>query len=558
MIGQYLSINDDLLEAFPPTSTARLATFLDVTEKSVKRYVPIESNATLNNFTSSFCSSCDINLLHISADLVTRIASSLLAKQFLVLTGLSGSGKTKVAQALAAFLDCQIALDGSIPDGPGHVNETISRQRWSRDELLVVLELYHRKGTSPGAERDEVAELTGRTGASIDLRLANYLSEDPKREQQGLDAGGRAVTEIFHEYDEKAEALRSDASDARRRLERRKTQMPDSGSDSRGIVGYGTTSSTPGSALVPVGADWTGNESILGYPDGLDVGHYISTVALKLILDARHNPELPHFLILDEMNLSHVERYFADFLSAMESGQEIPLYEGSVRKAGDRDIPCRLKLPGNLFVIGTVNVDETTYMFSPKVLDRANVIEFRMAKDEMHSFLQSPCKPDLDGLQGKGAHFAKSFVQATVSEVEVPVAVRSLYAEEMKHLFALLGDHHAEFGYRTAHEAARFIHFYKELGGYADDDASWFPDAMDCMIAQKLLPKLHGSRTKLGPLLKDLWCATIDAPGTRSYDAIKDPKAEQLKDAHYPISADKVYRMWKLLGENGFASFAEA
>jgi hypothetical protein len=128
----------------------------------------------------------------------------------------------------------------------------------------------------------------------------------------------------------------------------------------------------------------------------------------------------------------------------------------------------------------------------------------------------------------------------------------------MKHFFALLGDHHAEFGYRTAHEAARFIHFYKDLGDYADDDAAWFPEAMDCVIAQKLLPKLHGSRTKLGPLLKDLWSATVDAPGGRSLDAGKEPRSEQLADAFYPTSAEKVYRMWKLLGENGFASFAEA
>ena len=71
-------------------------------------------------------------------------------------------------------------------------------------------------------------------------------------------------------------------------------------------------------------------------------------------------------LILDEMNLSHVERYFSDFLSAIESGEEIPLY-------GEEKT---LTLPDNLFTIGTVNVDETTYMFSPKVLDRANTIEF--------------------------------------------------------------------------------------------------------------------------------------------------------------------------------------
>ena len=93
---------------------------------------------------------------------------------------------------------------------------------------------------------------------------------------------------------------------------------------------------------------------------------YQSTPAYELIKNAEDDSENPYFLILDEMNLSHVERYFADFLSAIESGEEIPLY-------GNND---KLTLPDNLFIIGTVNVDETTYMFSPKVLDRANTIEF--------------------------------------------------------------------------------------------------------------------------------------------------------------------------------------
>ena len=76
-------------------------------------------------------------------------------------------------------------------------------------------------------------------------------------------------------------------------------------------------------AVIPVGADWTGNDNILGYPDGLDSGHYVMRPALELIQRAAQpeNAGAPHFLILDEMNLSHVERYFADLLSLIESGE---------------------------------------------------------------------------------------------------------------------------------------------------------------------------------------------------------------------------------------------
>jgi len=137
--------------------------------------------------------------------------------------------------------------------------------------------------------------------------------------------------------------------------------------------------------IVPVGADWTNREPLLGYPNALQADDYIKpdNGALDVIINANNTPDLPHFLILDEMNLSHVERYFADFLSVMESKGEISLFaEGTVNNG----VPAKLILPSNLFIIGTVNIDETTYMFSPKVLDRANAIEFRITKYEIKNF----------------------------------------------------------------------------------------------------------------------------------------------------------------------------
>jgi hypothetical protein len=320
-----------------------------------------------------------------------------------------------------------------------------------------------------------------------------------------------------------------------------------------------------------VGADWTGNENVLGYPNGLDGGTYVSKPALDLVIHAKEHPEVPHFLILDEMNLSHVERYFADILSVIESEATIRLYDGADRKANGNVIPGSIELPKNLFIIGTVNVDETTYMFSPKVLDRANVIEFRMDADELAGFLANPAKPDLSKLDEKGAEFGKAFVDAAQSSVDVPVDVKPVFAAELLLLFKALQAHNAEFGYRTAHEAARFIYFYKLLGNHADSDATWFPKAFDCVVFQKLLPKLHGSRANLGPLLKVLWFLCVNDAAGRGADALKaaetaarstDKKAEPTTEvplgAPYPLSAEKIGRMWRLLKDNGFASFAEA
>lgn len=78
--------------------------------------------------------------------------------------------------------------------------------------------------------------------------------------------------------------------------------------------------------VVAVGADWTNSECVLGYPDALDSSRYVSTTTLRLLLSALSGSTIPHIVIFDEMNLSHVERYFSDFLSAMESQEPLPLY----------------------------------------------------------------------------------------------------------------------------------------------------------------------------------------------------------------------------------------
>jgi 5-methylcytosine-specific restriction protein B len=286
--------------------------------------------------------------------------------------------------------------------------------------------------------------------------------------------------------------------------------------------------------LVSIGADWTSNENLLGYPDALRERSYRNpdNGALDLILRAKEDPDHPYFLILDEMNLSHVERYFADFLSAMESGEPIHLHDDT---GGDWDgVPAKLQIPDNLFVIGTVNVDETTYMFSPKVLDRANVIEFRVSKDDMDAFLKKPVKPDLDKIAGQGAQYARAFVaEARQKNVSLDEELSGKVSAVLLEFFPQLQEAGAEFGYRTAHEICRFVYFHRKLSG----DGWAFNNAMDAAIMQKLLPKLHGSKKKLGPVLERL---------------------EGLCEGRFTSSLEKIVRMRKRLSEHGFTSFAEA
>lgn len=293
--------------------------------------------------------------------------------------------------------------------------------------------------------------------------------------------------------------------------------------------------------VIPVGADWTNRENLLGYPNAIISGKYEVPVALKLILEASKpgNENKPYFLILDEMNMSYVERYFADFLSAMESHESIPLWDEK-----GQDVPTSITLPNNLFVVGTINVDETTYMFSPKVLDRANVIEFRINKDQMGEYLDGTCS--LGPLE-KLTECASDFVN--ISSGKVSVSLDDSMKETLLGVFDTLSKIQKEFGYRTASEMSRFIGLVKTYAKMSDEGA------VDSAIVQKLLPKVHGSRKKVSPILKSLW--KICYNGT-PVDIETLDEFPELKTFKYPLTAEKIWRMYLIAQDNGFTSFAEA
>lgn len=306
--------------------------------------------------------------------------------------------------------------------------------------------------------------------------------------------------------------------------------------------------------IVPVGADWTNREPLLGYPNALDNKEYIKPEngVVDLILHAHNNHNLPHFLIFDEMNLSHVERYFADFLSVMESNGEIAFHSG---KEDKNKVPASIPMPNNLFIIGTINVDETTYMFSPKVLDRANVIEFRITEEEIEEFLKNPLKPDLELLKGAGAGMAESFLEMSrTKELERPA--NGELNKTLVKFFGELKKTGAEFGYRSASEIHRLINQLSVIDFSLSDD-----EKLDIAIMQKLLPKLHGSRRKLCPILNTLGNFCIEE---NKFDKIEenifladDFNFEQ-EGIKYPLSLEKIARMYKGAIDNGFASYAEA
>ena len=303
--------------------------------------------------------------------------------------------------------------------------------------------------------------------------------------------------------------------------------------------------------IVPVGANWTENRHVLGFYNVI-TGEYNETPSYSLIKAAQKDIDSPYFLILDEMNLSHVERYFADFLSAIESSQPIPLYSND-------DENYELAIPDNLLIIGTVNVDETTYMFSPKVLDRANTIEFptMSAKDYMNldfkefnfkniNYLMDPLE-DLDVRNKNINELKEIFTSINCSKGNL----WDVLSNELDLFQGILKKINFDFGFRVINEILRFMLVSWKYENSPQNWENW-ERYFDTQVKQKILPKLHGSQKAIGQSIDELFNAClIDRKNNM------DPRIAQItkKDCMYYTSAVKLQNMAKILSNQRYVSF---
>jgi hypothetical protein len=222
--------------------------------------------------------------------------------------------------------------------------------------------------------------------------------------------------------------------------------------------------------LIPVRPDWTEPAQLLGFMDAIS-GSYQRTRFTEALLQAHRQPTRPIFVCLDEMNLAQPEHYFADILSSMEAGGELRLHSGGP----DKSVPPTIPWPENLYITGTVNMDETTRTLSPKVLDRANVLD--MSAVDVGGFCQN--------LKGRDPS-----LQPVLESDMVP---------QLERLAAILAPHGLHFGNRVIEEIARYLTFSKAHGV--------LPAALDVQIEQKILTKLRGGpehREMLDKLVKEL------------------------------------------------------
>lgn len=283
--------------------------------------------------------------------------------------------------------------------------------------------------------------------------------------------------------------------------------------------------------LIQVKPNWHNSMDVIGYLSNIPSPHYVFTPFIEFIVKAWQHPEVPFFLCLDEMNLAPVEEYFAEFLSAIESrsfegeeyltdpiikpfnsfGEEVakkmvntlfPNFTAADKnsflgKIVDHLETKGLTLPKNLIVIGTVNMDETTFSFSRKVLDRAMSVE--MNEVNYDCFLTDTTDDDLKAI-------VKALEENDDADLNTLLVDRHIEAREiiddlgddakfaidyLKRINALLEGTPFKLGYRAANEALIYLQASYEFG-QTDRIA-----ALDNFTLMKILSRIEGDETKL-------------------------------------------------------------
>ncbi|MCU4721642.1 restriction endonuclease [Bacillus thuringiensis] len=288
--------------------------------------------------------------------------------------------------------------------------------------------------------------------------------------------------------------------------------------------------------LIPVRPDWSDSSDLLGYVNLQ--GEFQERPLIKVLENADANPNRPYFVVLDEMNLARVEYYFSDFLSVIES-----------RKWKDRKIVTspvlpesitnkHITIPSNVYIIGTVNMDETTHPLSKKVLDRANTIEFNTVSLDYFNFLMDVEEKEAEIVSNRSLETEYLHLKECFKENEDLVRNISNLLIKINKILESVG---AQVGYRIRDEIC-FYMAYNEQGKLLS-----FDEALDYQIYQKILPRLAGSDGRTEEVLKQLYvlCANEE------YDSSNNDASY----AKYPRSANKLSHMLRRFEYDGFTSF---
>ena len=325
--------------------------------------------------------------------------------------------------------------------------------------------------------------------------------------------------------------------------------------------------------MVQVKPNWHDSSELIGYVSRVSGEPvYVAGDFLKFVARAWEEPDVPYFLCLDEMNLAPVEQYFAEYLSVVESRKADssgsvttdPILKKSEEDwyriltgvlTGDDDVRNRflndgICIPQNLIVIGTVNMDETTFSFSRKVLDRAMTIEMNDV--------------DLEGgLTHRHEQIGKlsnnELVGTAVEGVDVyndNKATCDLVIDYLKKVNSKLEGTPFKIAYRTRNEFLLYvvnnIPYKKHPDGEEDMEEYVIARALDEITNMKILSRIEGDETKVSAKFLESLEKTIKEGLEEIFDG---PFAKEESDEAYKsISLAKLDEMKTRLA-SGYTSF---
>lgn len=303
--------------------------------------------------------------------------------------------------------------------------------------------------------------------------------------------------------------------------------------------------------MVAVRPDWSDSSDLFGH---LDLnGKFMPGEILDFICSASKNPDKPYILCLDEMNLARVEYYLSDFLSIIETRN---IVEGNIvsdplvskEKYGDDEEAFvkygELRFPENLYLVGTVNMDETTFPFSRKVLDRANTIEF--------DYVDLMPKP-LPDYKPESFELDNGFLKSDyllLSQTNDPELIDSV-CDKLETINSILRKSNAHVGYRVRDEIVFYMLNNKKTGLVSEDKA------FDYEIMQKILPRIQGSSSSIKSMLIELFKYCLGNQSSIDSDSgdLVSHMASLADDAKYKLSAKKIGYMMERYEEDGFTSY---
>lgn len=576
--------------------------FGDRLPEGIKEYLGMGSEMNFSKYSNE-------RGLIFDGDLVKRYVLSLKTKPFVILCGKPGTGKTKLAQLFAQYLDDQ----NKTSDTPEEENELLSR-RWFKlgynDKLIVnAFEGSDKKINLVRKTilKDGIMSLVGLDSKkNIDMNQKKMMKDLQAGDmiiayQGGYTVGGIGMVIQPHFYDDAGDAFDSFYESTKNFIridwkykgplkindffmedntipafsmwgdtihqlnEEQIIRFSDylSKKDIR-ITANAISTIAKTYEIMPVGHGWADKAPLLGSYIGANED-YQSTKALDLILNAiksfENRQESFFFLILDGMNTSHPHHYLAELMSSLDTGEPVALHS-SDEVEQYTGIPKDLVLPSNLCIVGTVYQGSGDLALSPEILDRANVIELPVPSGSRYGALHSgmTCfskEPSLYPLLRMGS-MAHNHIFEKMAPILIPeqkdILFHACFERDVDMFQAILGDMGCDFGFRVIHDMMMYLYLAWEEDR---EPAIWngWAQAMDAQIVQQILPRIQGPEIRIRHNLKALYGCCFDQTYLNMQDDLSDTWDLDCEGARYKHSARKLRAMQKELECMGFVSF---